>query len=193
MIGKWRLIVAIPAVAGLVLTMGASAASAAPAHQISRVRMVSSLADIPSAGTAKMVGGKLKLPAQTAADCTVLYIQGSSANLYLNAEGLNDPVEATSGHGDCWSYATISGGGYGEVIYSGSGRCLADNASIGRVVMQNCTGASWQEWAPTYEVYGSIAFFNEYTSELLATNTLTSGTYVYATGLYIDQWTEWYN
>jgi hypothetical protein len=29
--------------------------------------MVSSLSDIPSAGTAKMVGGKLDLPAQTAA------------------------------------------------------------------------------------------------------------------------------
>jgi hypothetical protein len=191
MTGKWRLLVAIPAVAGLVLTMGASAASAAPAHHISRVRMVSSLADIPSAGTVKMVGGKLEQPRQT--PCTRLWIHGSSANLYLNAEGLNDPVAATSGHGDCWEYATISGGGFGEVIYSGSGKCLADNASIGRVVMQNCSRQTWQEWAPTYEVSGSIAFFNEYTNGLLATNSLTSGTYVYATGCCIDQWTEWYN
>lgn len=200
MIGKWRLLVAIPAVAGLALTIGASAASAAPAHQNRPVRMVSSLADIPSAGTAKMVGGKLELPAQTAADCAVVYIKGSSADLYLNAEGLNEPVEATSGHGDCWS--TASDGGTSEFVYSGSGRCLAEDADLNRAVMQNCTGAEWQEWIPQQEANSATAFFNywasdEYgahtmTSGLLATNSLTSGTYVYATGNFVDQWTLWY-
>jgi hypothetical protein len=194
---RLRFLIAIPAIAGLAI-MGATAASAAPAHQT--VRMVSSLADIPSAGAAKMVGGKLELPAQTAADCAVVYIIGSSADLYLNAEGLNEPVAATSGHGDCWSTANS---GFGEFIYSGSGRCLADNASIGRVVMQNCTGALWQEWdaVPAYEYApdapGTV-YVNDWTdlythtAGFLATNTLTSGTYVYATGNYADQWTEWY-
>jgi hypothetical protein len=200
MIGKWRLLVAIPAVAGLALTMGASAASAAPAHQIRPVRIVSSLADIPSAGAAKMVGGKLELPAQTAADCAVVYIEGSSADLYLNAEGLNEPVEATSGHGDCWS--TSGDGDTGEFIYSGSGRCLAEDAELNRAVMQNCTGAEWQEWIPQQEADSATVYFNEWASDeygahtmtagLLATNSLTSGTYVYATGNYVDQWTLWY-
>jgi hypothetical protein len=206
MIGKWRFLLAIPAVAGLALTMEASAASAAPAHQNSPVRMVSSLADIPSAGAAKMVGGKLELPAQTAADCAVVYIKGSSADLYLTAEGLNNVVEATSGSRDCWSTATYDS--YGLFIYSGSGRCLGENAYLGRVVMQNCIGASWQEWEPEpASLYGGgnqpgTVYTNEWTSYLgggpttcsclLATNTLTSGTYVYATGNFADRWTEWY-
>jgi hypothetical protein len=201
MIRKWRLLVAIPAVAGLALTMGASAASAAPAHQVSPVRMVSSLADIPSAGTAKMVGGKLVLPAQTAADCAPSYIVGSSADLYLTAEGLNDVVEATSGQADCWTYPSV--GTWGNIVYTGSGRCLAENADLARVVMQNCGGdVSWQEWYPQRQPNGSYVYDNLWTLDnygtstlchcALATNTLTSGTYVYATGNYIDQWTEWY-
>jgi hypothetical protein len=73
-----------------------------------------------------MVGGKLELPAQTADACTPIYIVGSSEALYLTAEGLNNVVEATSGHADCWEYPALYG--EGEVIYSGSGKCLADNA-----------------------------------------------------------------
>jgi len=189
MIGKWRLLVAIPAVAGLALTMGASAASAAPEHQISRVRMVSSLDDIPSAGTAKIVGGKLELPAQNASNCAVVYMIGSSEDLYLTAEGLNNVVEATSSSRDCWSTAALVH--VGEFIYSGSGRCLADNASINRAVMQNCDAASWQEWE-TIQGSPGILYTNDYTTDFLATNSLISGTYVYATGKYADQWTEWY-
>jgi hypothetical protein len=202
MIGKWRLLIAIPAVAGLALTMGASAASAAPAHQISPARMVSSLADIPSAGAAKMVGGELELPAQTAATCAVVYIKGSGGvHLYLTAEGLNKVVEATSGSRDCWSTAKF--GKYGEFVYTGSGRCLADNADLNRAVMQNCGGKSWQEWKPIpNSIVGlpGTSYINEYVYDqthgkegFLATNSLTSGTYVYCTGRYVDQWTEWYS
>jgi hypothetical protein len=155
--------------------------------------MVSSLADIPSAGAAKMVGGKLVLPAQTAADCAKVYIIGSSANLYLNAEGLNDPVLATSGHGDCWTTAALND--TGEFIYTGSGNCLAENKNIGRVVMQTCNGKEWQEWqeiqTPGYPGY---EWENDQVLGLgyMATNSLVSGTYVYATGTFVDQWTEWY-
>jgi hypothetical protein len=195
MIGNRRLLVAIPVVAGLAITMGAPAASAAPAHQISPVRTVSSLPDIPSAGSAKLVGGKLELPAQTAADCAVVYIKGSSADLYLTAEGLNNVVEATSGSRDCWSTATFYN--YGNFIYNGSGRCLAENADLNRVVMQNCgDDLSWQLWLPDpgalYRVPGTI-YWNGYTGKFLATNTLTSGTYVYATGTIPSQWSEWYS
>jgi hypothetical protein len=201
MIGKWRLLVAIPAVAGLALTMATSAASAAPARQISQVRMVSSLADIPSAGAAKVVGGKLELPAQTAADCAVVYVKGSSADLYLTAEGLNNVVEATSSSRDCWSTATF--GNTGRFIYSGSGRCLAENADLNRAVMQNCSGNdSWQQWEPvSWSPLGpGTGYYNvwsEYNATggcaLLATNTLTSGTYVYATGCIPSTWSEWYS
>jgi hypothetical protein len=162
--------------------------------------MVSSLADIPSAGAAKMVGGKLELPAQTADTCTVIYIHGSSANLYLNAEGLNEPVVATSGHGDCWS--TPADGVEGEIIYSGSGRCLAEDAELNRAVMQNCTGAEWQEWWPQSGGDSATVYYNDWASDeygahtmtagILATNSLVSGTYVYATGNFPDQWTLWY-
>jgi hypothetical protein len=208
MIRKWRLLVAILAVAGLALTMGASAASAAPAHKISPVRMVSSLADIPSAGAAKMVGGKLELPRQTADNCAVVYMKGSSADLYLTAEGLNNEVRATSSSRDCWSTATFFN--WGEFIYSGSGRCLADNNDDGYVVMQNCAGDSWQEWKPLpaadlppCPVPGCIysgtvyindwAYYNTPSAGFLSTFTLASGTGVYATGYYPDQYSDWYS
>jgi hypothetical protein len=217
MIGKWRLLVAIPAVAGLALTMGASAASAAPAHKISPVRMVRSLADIPSAGTAKMVGGKLELPAQTAATCAVVYIKGSGgSDLYLTAEGLNNEVRAESGTSDCWSTAGFEG--KGEFVYSGSGNCLADNNDDGYVVMQTCAKDSWQEWVRYHAsqfncgsmpgcIYTGTVYVNVWASDLpgapfqgntdtagfLSTFSLTSGTGVYATGNYPDQWSNWYS
>lgn len=171
---------------------GASAASAAPAHQISQVRMVSSLADIPSAGAAKMVGGKLELPAQTAADCTVVYVKSSSGNLYLTAEGLNNVVEATSGSRDCWSTPPV--GDTGQIIYSGSGRCLAQNAELNRAVMQNCSNVSWQEWISVGDAYFNLWAVDHSKDDcaLLATQALTSGTYVYATGCLASQWSTWY-
>lgn len=203
MTGKWRLLAVITAVAGLALTMGASAASAAPAHQIQipSARMVSSLADIPSAGAAKMVGGKLTMPPQ-GPKCAVVYMKGSSGDLYLTAEGLNKVVEATSSSRDCWSTATYNH--WLTFIFTGSGRCLADNAAEDRVVMQKCANVTWQTWAPIPKrVNGlpSTSYVNEYvvldqtggTFWYLATHSLTSGTYVYATGTSVDRWTEWYS
>lgn len=63
--------------------------------------------------------------------------------------------------------------------------------------MQNCSGAAWQEWAPvptSYYIPGApgILFTNEYDLKLMATNSLTSGTYVYSTGNFADQGSEWY-
>jgi hypothetical protein len=84
-------------------------------------------------------------------------------------------------------------GNWGEFIYSGSGRCLAENADLDRVVMQNCgTDLSWQEWEPL-PVYPGTVYVNGYTGLLLATNTLISGRCVYADGTTNDQYATWYS
>jgi hypothetical protein len=147
MIGNWRLLIAIPAVAALPL-LGATAASAAPAH-----------VQAPSAPDAMAIHAAQASPDTDG--CESGYGIWEFGGYYLGQAGakVDHAIETTTDNNYCWLFPVADTTG---VIENESGYCLGFNSETGAVDLQDCgTNVSWQEWNIYVGTQG-ISILNEW-------------------------------
>jgi hypothetical protein len=147
---RWRLLVAIPAVAALPL-MGAAAASAAPAH-------VQTVSDPVAPNT-------MAIHAQVSPDtdgCESGYgIWQDYDGYYLGQSGVKvgQALKTTTGNNYCWLFPANDSWGF---IQNEAGYCAGFDSATGNVNLQDCnTNATFQEWYLT-NTDGVITLLNLY-------------------------------
>jgi hypothetical protein len=129
-----------------------------------------------------------------AVSCASGYVEVyNEDHLYLKSNGIGNGVSANTLSGSCWKGGAAKS--YGELKDSADGGCLAWNSSLGLVVVQTCTGATWQEWYPSG---GSPGFYSNHWAQIntpssaqLTANADENGTNVGLTGV-INNLSSWY-
>jgi hypothetical protein len=146
---RWRLLIAIPAVAALPL-LGATAASAAPAH----VQAVSGA----------VAPNTMAIHAQVSPDadgCESGYgIWQDYEGYYLGQSGVKvgQALETTTGNNYCW-LAPVNDT-YG-IFENEAGYCAGYDGKTKTVDLQYCSDANYQEWYLVND-HGTITLENEY-------------------------------